>query len=203
MPMKPMHSLRLGIILFVAAQPLLAADPPKNTPAVPAKKGEASPGKPSETGEQKAARHDREAKQAEAKINEWAKEFPLLTGPGWEEKYGKFRAELAKVQASPEFKGKSPLFPKPNIGQTNAPPTLAQLQQARQDAAFATMRQQADKVLEKHPELRDYIEQQFQWHRRLFDLHDKHSDNPKVRQLMRNRLEVVAAPTEKKPAKAK
>jgi hypothetical protein len=58
------------------------------------------------------------------------------------------------------------------------------------------MRRQADKVLETRPELRDYVEQQFKWHRSLFELGGQYLDNPKVHQLIRGRLGATPAPRE-------
>lgn len=198
--MKALLSLRLSAALLVAA-PLFAADAPKPTPPA---KGKSAEVKPPETAEQKTTRHAREAKDTEAKINALLKDHPLLTGPGWEENYGKFRAELARVQRSPEFKGKVPQLSPPAPGKgPPAPKSPAQVQQERREAEFGLMRQQADKVLATHPELRAYVEQQFQWHRRLFDLQDEHPDNPKVRQLVQNRLEVVVVPVRPTPGAAK
>lgn len=196
--MKNTLSWCLGVALLVAVQSTLAAEPAK--PAAPAP---ALAAKGKETPEQKSARHTREAKDAEAKINGMVKEFPLLTGPGWEQHHGTFRTELAKVQRASPSQPLVPRLPKPVLGQAPVPQTPAEFRQQRREAVLATMRQQAEPVLKAHPELRAYVEEQLGWHRRLFELQDEHPDNPKVRQLVQNRLEVVAIPDRRKPATAK
>lgn len=199
--MKTLLTLCLGAALLVPVHPALAADATK-TPAVA--KDKPAEAKPKETAEQKTARHQREAKEAETTINVLVKEFPLLTGPGWEVNYGKFRVELTKVQRLPEFRGQGPKLSPPAPGKgPPAPKSLTQLQPERREAEFLLMRQQADKVLETHPELRAYIEQQFHWHRRLYALQDEHPDNPQVRQVVQNRLEVVVVPAGRKPTATK
>lgn len=194
--MKSLSSLRLGAVVLLAACHLDAADPPTliSQPAVV---------KPKETLAQMTARQDQEFAAVERKVNALVKELPLLAGPGWEENYGKFRAGLAALKDEPQFKRKVPVAPKFEPGKPlPAPRTLAQTQQERRTADLALMRAQAEKVLEKQPELRDYIEQYFQWHKRLFELQDQCPGNAKVRRLVQNRLEVVAVPAGKAPAPA-
>lgn len=178
--MKTLTSVCLGAALLVAAGDVLAADAP-----------------PKETPEQRTARQTTEAKEAEAKINAFVKDFFLLTGPGWEENYGKFRAELARVRSEPEFQHRLVLAPsvKVQFGRPLAvPKPMAQVLQERREAELATLRQQVDKLLVKQPGLRDYAEQQFQWHKRLAELQDQHHGNAQVRQLVRNRLEAPGRP---------
>ncbi len=196
MPMKTPLLLRLGVAALLAAGQLtLAAQGVPKLISQPTPLPVAS--QPKETAEARAARQAAELKEAEAAITALAKDFPLLTGPGWEEHFGKFRAELKVVQARPEFRGKAPALPRPAPGRPPQPPNVAQMHLARREAALATMRAQADKVLETRPELRAYVEQQFQWHKRLFAVQDRYPGNAKVHQLVQNRLEVPVPPAQR------
>jgi uncharacterized protein (DUF1684 family) len=191
--MKPLLPSCLGIALWLAASPadlaaqgvpkLLSQPPP---PALPAPA--AASAKAKETDEQKAKRHTQELRTAQGRITQLAKEFPLLTGPTAEAQLAQFKAELAKLQSNPEFRLKPPAPPKLAPAQLPERKTGGQLHAERQEADLALMRKQADQVLAVRPELRDYVEQQFQWHRRLFELGGQHLDNPQVHQLIRSKL---------------
>lgn len=171
-----MLSLRLAIVLFVATQPVLAAEPAEE--------------KPKETAAQQAVRHDVELKAVQATVEALVKEFPLLTGPGWEEKLGKFRAELAKPEVQPKATEPRPIGPAFAVNARRAPKTGAQMQTEIRERDLARMKSRSDMVVAASPELREYVEAQFQWHKRLSELRDKYTGNMKVGQFLRNRLEV-------------
>lgn len=185
--------LRLGVALLLAmtSLPLPAADVPKliSAPATPP----LAPA-PKETAEQKAARHVLELQAAEAKITALKQTLPLLTGPNADAQLVAFQAELLKLKDHPDFKPPRPAAPRAGPARPPNFPTAAQLYAARREADLALMRKQADKVLETRPELRDYVEQQFQWHRSLFALGGQYLDNPKVHQLIRVRIGAAPAP---------
>ena len=144
--------------------------------------------RPGETAEQRTVRHEREFKEAEAKVNAQAKDFPLITAPGSEKQQALFLAELAKLNDDPQFKRKAPAPSKLEPGKRPVPKTAAELRAERLAADLALMRKQSDKVLESQPKLRDFVEQYFQWHQRMFEVVGKYADNPKVRDLVASRL---------------
>jgi hypothetical protein len=187
--------LRLGVALLLATTslPLPAADVPKLISQPTARTLTTSP---KETAEQKAARHVLEMQAAEAKITALKQTLPLLTGPNADAQLAVFQAELLKLKDHPDFKPPRPAAPKAGSARPPNFPTAAQFYAARREADLALMRRQADKVLETRPELRDYVEQQFKWHRSLFELGGQYLDNPKVHQLIRGRLGATPAPRE-------
>jgi hypothetical protein len=200
--MKSLPPLRLGVACLLATSQLLllAQDVPKlisqpqsqplpeTKKRVPVSQAKLLQLRPGETAEQRAARHEQELAEAEGKIAAAAKEFPLLTAPGWEKKQAIFKAELEKLKADPKFQRKPPAPPKFEPGKRPVPKTAAQLVAERKEADLALMRQQAEQVVQAHPELRAFIEQNFQWHERVFTLVGKYADNSKVREMLVNRL---------------
>lgn len=195
--MKITHSFRLGAAVIVAASTLVVsgADSPKKLPTVGTKLQQERPG---ETLEQRATRHEQEFTEAKTKMGELEKDLPLLTAPGWEAKEKTFRTELAKLQDNPAFKRQASSKTRLEPGKRLAAKTKDQFQTERRDADLDFMRRQADKALEAHPELRDYVEQRFQWHLRLFAVMGKYPGNPKVLELAQRRLE---GPPEVRPDK--
>ena len=142
-----------------------------------------------ETAAQKDARHDREAQQAAAKIAEISAAFPLLTAPGWPEKRAQFLAALPAPDEPPRLTTQRRT---PNAGPAGQPfpslPLTPLKAPSPREADLARMRKQADQVVAAHPELRDYVEQQFQWHRRMLELRDQFPGNPRVKNLVRDSL---------------
>lgn len=190
--MKLMLPLRLGVAFMLAAGlgQLPAADVPAliSQPITPKPRAT-----PKETAEQKASRHVLELRTAEGKIAALKQTLPLLTGARADAQLAAFQAELLKLKDDPDLKPLRPAAPKARPVVEPDLKTPAQLYSARREADLALMRRQADKVLEIRPELRDYVEQQFQWHRSLFELGGQHLDNPKVHQLIR--ASIGAAPS--------
>lgn len=174
--MKSISKLCLGAALLLAAGllPATAADASRPKQVAPA----AGP----ETVEQKSARHEREVLTAQNKITAIAKEFPLLAAPGAREQRAKFQAALSRLE-------RPPLPPR-------TPPTPAFVKEGKLVLApyvplppprrdnMAQMRLLADQVVAAHPELRDFVEQEFLWHQRMFELRDQFPDNPKVKRLV-------------------
>lgn len=201
--MKSQLSLRLVAVALLATCPFdlsaqqvpaLISTPTTITNALPASKrvsvveSKLKQLRPGETVELRAARHDQEFKDAEARAAALVKDFPLLTAPGWEQKQATFRAALARLKRDPQYQPKPPAPPKALPGQRPARRTAAQFRAERHAEDMALMRKQADKVLETHADLRDFVEQLFQWHQRMFELMGKYHDNPKVRELAVSRL---------------
>lgn len=202
--MKSQLSLRLVAAVFLAAgqfalpaqeAPTLISVPPPSTNVTrlapkrpPSIQTKLKQGPPGETVEQRTLRHDLELNEAKPRLNDLENGLPLLTAPGWEAKEKAFRTELAKLKDDPAFQ-RTHISVKPEAGKPFIPKTVAQLRAERRDADFALMRRQADKVLESRPELRDYVEQRFQWHLRLFGILGRYHGNPKVLELVQRRLQ--------------
>lgn len=211
MLMKTLFSVRLGVAVLLATGSnwILAQELPRllsqtRNQTIRASKSE-QPGaenkkrpptinskllqpRPGETDSQQAERHEQELAAAEVKVAAMVKELPLLSAPGWEQKQATFKDQLDKLKNNPEFKRQ--LIPPYRFepGQRPVPKTAAQITAERKEADFKLMRQQADKVLETHPELRDFVEQQFQWHQQLFALIGKYPDNRRVRDMVASRI---------------
>lgn len=191
--MKTISKLCLGtaLLLAVGIPSITGADATSPSP---------TPAAVPETADQKSARHEREVQAAQARIAVIAGEFPLLAAPGWQGQHAKFQAALSQLEQPPRPQ-RTPPAPvavkggKLVLPQSVPPPSPRVVDLAR-------MRQQADQVVAAHPELRDFVEQEFRWHQRMFELRDQFPDNSKVKHLVVRHL-AQALSTEPPAPKAK